>query len=180
MRQLILFGLIGLTLCASSLVTRAAGAAELTDEQMQSCWDDLLKSDPEASRALLSLSASPQQAVTFFKAHLLPLKVEADQVNRWIKDLESDDEEVWKPAFEKLSYFDPRLAIELGTLMSDVINPPARPRLVEVLSDRPQGSLAGKDVQSRTFAGGQNFVEGNGSFWAEKDISRLSGGGHPK
>jgi hypothetical protein len=80
---------------------------------------------------------------------------------------------VWKPAYEKLNYFDPRLAINLATLMADVSNPKSRPRLVEILSGRPQDSLAGKDVKYREFEGGQNFVVDDGSFWAEKDVSRI-------
>src|SRR4051812_25376144 len=140
---------------------------------MQACWDDLLKSDPEASRALLKLSASPQRTVTFLKTRLLPLKVDAEQVNKWIKDLESDDEEVWKPAYDKLNYFDPRLAIPLATLMADVSDAKSRPRLVEMMSGRAQESLSGKDVKYREFGDGANFVVDDGSFWAERDVSRI-------
>jgi hypothetical protein len=162
-----------LSVCGSLVLTRGARAEELTDEQIQACWDDLLKGDPEASRALLKMLASPAKAVEFLKSRLQPLTVDAEQVNRWIKDLESDDEDVWKPAYEKLNYFDPRLAINLATLMADVSNPKSRPRLVEILSGRAQESFAGKDVKYREFQGGQNFVVDDGSFWAEKDVSRI-------
>ena len=169
----ILCFVVMLASCNSLLLTRVVEAEELTDEQMQACWDDLLKLDPEASRALLKLSASPERTVAFLKSRLQPLRVDAEQVNKWIKDLESDDDEVWKPAYEKLRYFDPRLAIDLPTLMADVSDHKSRPRLVEILSDRPEGSMAGKDVGYREFEDGQNFLVGNGSFWAEKGVSRL-------
>jgi hypothetical protein len=162
-----------LVLCGSSLLTRSVRAEDLTDEQMQSCWDDLLKGDPEASRALLKMSASPTKAVEFLKSRVKPLKVDAEQVNKWIKDLESDDEDVWKPAWEKLDYFDPRLAIPLQTLMADVSNLNSRSRLVELMSGRPQGAFAGKAVKYREFADGANFSVDDGSFWAEKDVSRI-------
>src|SRR4051794_23984421 len=103
---------------SSSFLATIARAEELTDEQMQACWDDLLKSDPDATRALLKMSSSPAKAVEFMQSRLQPLKVDAEQVKKWIKDLESDDDDVWKPAFEKLEYFDPRLAIPLATLMA--------------------------------------------------------------
>jgi hypothetical protein len=173
---LVLFGLALPPLAASS----ARAAEQLSNEQMQACWDDLLKAEPDSSRALLKLSSSPEQAVAFLKTHLHPLKIEEAEARRLIKDLESDDEEVWKPAYEKLKYFDPRLAIPLPTLMADVHHAVARPRLVEILTDWAPGSLAGKDIQYREFATGANFVENKSSFWAEKDISRLGGGGQPK
>jgi hypothetical protein len=157
----------------SAFPTRPARGEELSDEQMQVCWDDLLKGDPDAARALLTMSASPAKAFEFLKSRLQPLKVDAEQVNKWIKDLESDDEDVWKPAYEKLNYLDPRLAIPLATLMADVSNPKSRPRLVEIMSGRERDSLAGKDVKYHEFDGGQNFVVDDSSFWAEKDVSRI-------
>jgi hypothetical protein len=181
MRYVIYFILIALGLPAfAGAPARAAAAAALTNAEMQACWDDLLKPEPDCSRALLTLSASPEQAVTFLKAHLRPLKIEPAEVNQLLKDLESDDEEIWKPAYQKLKNFDPRLAIPLPTLMADVNHPVARARLVEILTDRPVGSLAGRSIQYREFEDGQNFIDGRSSFWAEKDISRLGGGGHPK
>lgn len=57
--------------------------------------------------------------------------------------------------------------------MSDVTHPVARPRLVEILSHRPIGSLAGKTLEYRVFKDGQNFVEGNGSWWAEPDVAKI-------
>ena len=167
-------------LLAWSFLGWAAEATKPDAEQMQSWWDDLEKPDPAASRALLKMSATPAESVVFLKEQLQPLKIEADEVNRLIKDLESDDDTVWKPSYEKLRYFDPRLAIELPVMMAQVSNERARSRLVEILSDRDQGSLAGKSVQYREFADGQNFIDGNSSFWAEKDLTKVGGRYAPK
>jgi hypothetical protein len=145
------------------------------DEKMQSWWDDLEKDEPDASRALLNFCSHPGETIAFLKTRLLPLKLDPDEADRLIKDLESDDETVWKPSYEKLRYLDPRLAFDLPVLMNNVTNPTARSRLVEILSDREQGSLAGKKIEYNVFKGGQNFVVNNSSFWAEKDISHLCG-----
>jgi hypothetical protein len=158
----------------------AAEATHSDAEQMQSWWDDLEKADPEASRALLKMSGKPAESVAFLKERLFPLKLEADEANKLIGDLESDDETVWKPSYEKLRYFDPRLALELPVMMAEVSNETARSRLVEILADREPGEYAGKQIKYSTFAGGQNFVIGNGSIWAEKDVSRIGGKYVPK
>src|SRR4051812_17428439 len=106
-----------LTFCLTQVISiRAADAPAtqpLNDEQrMQAWWGDLEKPDPAASRALLNMSAKPVLAVAFLKEHLKPLIISEDDVNKLISDLGSDDDAVWKPAFEKLEYFDPRLAID--------------------------------------------------------------------
>jgi hypothetical protein len=160
-------------LLAWSLLGWASDSTQSDAEQMQSWWNDLEKSDPEASRALLKMSKKPDETVAFLKENLPALKIEPDEARQLLKDLESDDETVWKPSYEKLRYLDPRLAIELPVLMVEITNPVARPRMVEILSDRDQGSLSGKELQYQTFAGGQNFSDGRSSWWAEKDLAKL-------
>src|SRR5947209_15660569 len=100
---------------------------------MQKWWDDLEKPEPACSRALLNLADHPAESVAFFKERLKPLKIEPGDVRSLIRDLQSDEENVWKPAFEKLEYFDPRLAIDLPTLMKENVQPRSRNRLIEIL-----------------------------------------------
>src|SRR5205809_408293 len=69
-------------------------------ERLQSWWDDLEKSDPQASRALLKFSTVPEKAVAFFKNRLIALRISEEDLNKAIADLGSDDEAVWKPVFE--------------------------------------------------------------------------------
>src|SRR4029077_14324847 len=90
-----------------------------------------------------------------------------------IGKLGSDKEEIWKPVFEELEYFDPRLAIGLETLMAKVTDSPARQRMVEVLSGRLAGSLAGKQIELSKAGTGFNF-RAEGSWWAENDVSRIN------
>jgi hypothetical protein len=156
--------------------------APATQPKMEAWWADLEKSDPDASRALLNFSSHPAETVTFFKRKLRPLKIDTDMVEMLINQLGSNKPSEWKPAFEELECFDPRLAIDLPTLMDQVKQSPARQRLVEILSNQPMGSLAGKQVELRKVGGGHKpyynfFNKEVGSWWAEVDISRL-GTGH--
>lgn len=156
-------------------------------EGMDSWWTDLEMNEPHASRALLKFSTRPNESVPYFADRMGPLRADPDWLQVRLKNLGSDKPEVWKPAFEELEYHDPRLTLGLETLMKDVTEAPARQRLVEVLSGRPAGSLAGKKVDLRRFGEGKeiafNFVDPQaGSWWAEPSIARLNATnwGNPK
>lgn len=146
-------------------------------KQIDAWWDDLAKPDPEASRALLKFAAQPGQTVEFLKDKMKPLKISEERVKDLLGKLGSDDEKEWKAAFEELEYFDPRLAIYLEKLMADVTEYPARQRLVEILSGSPPGSM--KDRSSIKLhkignASGFNFIDDEGSWWAEHRVDRLT------
>jgi hypothetical protein len=173
--------MIALAIMLANLRTVAADAPATqpqTDEQrMESWWEDLEKADPQATRAALNFSTKPEQTVAFFKSRLAPLNISEDDVNKLLADLSSDDEAVWKPAFEKLEYFDPRLAIHIGTLMSNVTEPVSRYRLVALLMDREPDAFEGKTIQLRPVGGEEyNFVIDNASMWAEAKVERLTSG----
>ena len=95
---------------------------------------------------MLHLYKHSKEAVPFLKDKLKPLAISSARVMALIGKLNSTDEHVRKPAFEELEYFDPRLAIGLEELMKRVTESPARQRMVEILSERNAGWLAGKDV----------------------------------
>src|SRR4051795_10088350 len=90
-------------LCTSSLQAQDAAANKPApdEQQMQKWWEDLEKSEPACSRALLQFADHPAQAVAFFKERLKPLTITEAEVKSLIVDLDSDEENVWKPAFEK-------------------------------------------------------------------------------
>ena len=139
-------------------------------------WADLEKEEEIATRALLKFADSPNETVAYFAEVMKPLKVDADWVQvRLMRLGNKADDEVWRGAFEELEYFDPRLAIDLETLMKDVTDPPARQRLVEVLSGRDVDSLKGKPITLRGVGqDGFNFFDGQGSWWAEHKVDRLN------
>ncbi len=152
---------------------------------MEALWADLENDETAATRALLNLADRPDETVAFVKAKLKPLKISAVEVRALLLKLGNGDEKVWKTAREELEYFDPRLAIDLETLMDHYTETPVRQRMVEVLSDRPPGQLEGKQVSLRRVGRGDGFnfsSQPGGSWWAEHKVDRINGsrGGNPK
>ena len=177
--------IVAATASAFVILAVALGPAPAADRRgMDDLWLDLEKGDFEASRALLAMSARPKEAVDFLKVRMKPLTLDAEKARALIDWLGNDDEAVWKPAFEELEYFDPRLAIDLETAVKETRESPGRQRLVEVLSGRPAGSLGDKVVELRNHGvDSWNFFSPNtGSWWAEVRVDRInsSGWGNPK
>jgi hypothetical protein len=164
----------------------ATGASAITPQMLDLWWKDLQESEPRASAALLNFSSHPKETIEFFREHLRPLKIEVDDLNLLLSALGSAKESEWKAACEQLEYFDPRLAMNLETLMGDVPDEPARSRLVDILCDYPPGTHTGKRIELRKIGKGEgfNFFDGHGSWWAEDKVARLGssswGGGKKK
>jgi hypothetical protein len=163
-------------------VTAAPVPTGAATAELDALWADLAKEEAVASRALLKLAAKPNEAVPFIKEKLKPLKIDEKRVRALLADLGSDKAETWKAATEELEYFDPRLAIDLQTLMDDVTGTVPRARLVAILSgDRTAESLL-KENMPITLGrhGGQNGEEPyynfrqKGSWWAEAKVERIN------
>jgi hypothetical protein len=178
-------GLIVATLGLAALnlvVSRSSGARPSTTVEitMEAWWADLEKGEHEANRAVLKLYDRPKDAVAFLKTKMKPLTISSGQVKALVLKLGSAHEAVWKPAFEELEYFDPRLAIDLKTLMDRYTETPTRQRLVEVLSAREAGSLNEREIRLSKVEDGFNFVGKTatrvGSWWAEPRIDRINAG----
>lgn len=109
----------------------------------EAAWKELLLDEPNASRAVLELAASPKNAIALFKKNLRPLKTDKAEIKKLIADLASDKEEVWKSAFETLNYLDPVLVFSPEEAMDElkaVPEPPGRiaaARLAAVLTRSP-------------------------------------------
>ena len=149
----------------------------LIQKDMSKWWNDLQLSEPESTQALLNFSDHPVETIAFFKEHLKPLKIDQAALDGLIEMLGSDDASIWKPAFEKLSYFDPRLNVNLKKLIDDNDDPLTRGRLVAVMSDYPVEMFKDsqlKDVNLRETGNGSfNFFAGQGSWWAESKVANL-------
>jgi hypothetical protein len=113
---------------------------------MADWWADLEKPEPWSTRALLDFSSRPDDTVAFLKEHLKPLKMDQKDLDELLQSLGSDDEKVWKPAFEQLEYFDPRLTEDLATLMQNATEPVGRNHLVEILSGYPPGIIKNSTI----------------------------------
>ena len=165
-----------LVLAVLAALLAAAPSTQPGDQQkMKALWEDLSKGEPDASRALLAFADQPATTVAFLRDRMNPLKIDAEDLELALTALSSDQDQVWKPAFELLEYLDPRLAISLPTLMKNVTEPLARQRLVAILSGYPHNAFYGQTVELRPVGGGTfNFSEGNGSWWAEARVDKLT------
>jgi hypothetical protein len=145
---------------------------------MEALWADLEKDEITATRALLNLADRRDEMVTFLKAKMRPLKITDAEVRALLLKLGSENPNIWRPAFEELEYFDPRLAIDLETLMDRYKEAPARQRMVEILSGWEAGQLAGKEIRLRRLLGRHefNFIAQplSVSWWAEHRIDRIN------
>ena len=142
--------------------------------ELEGLWADLYKDEPVASKALLRMFKQPEYAVPFLKEKLQPLKLEQKRCEELLKNLGSDDEKTWKSAWDELDYLDPRLAIDLLTLMNDITENPARTRMVELCSQRKADSLAGQTITiNKIGVEGYNFRSNGGSWWAEHQVDRI-------
>lgn len=116
-----------------------------------------------------------KDVVPFLKGKMKPLRITSGQAKALLLKLNSADEHLWKTAFEELEYFDPRLAIKLPEMMDRVTQAPARQRLVELMSERAAGSLAGKEINLNPVGEGYNFFsQGVGSWWAEPKVALIN------
>ena len=152
----------------------AAEQAAASRQELEALWSDLYGDDPAAATAIIKLYKQADATVPFLKEKLQPLVLDADECRRLLKELGSNDEQVWKAAWDKLDYLDPRLAIDLKTLMDDVKDVPARTRMVELCTQRKADSLAGENVNIMPVGDdGFNFFSGRGSWWAEHRVDRI-------
>ena len=151
----------------------AIDPAALKKEQ-EAAWSDLAAEEKTASRALLKLSNRPVETVTFLKSKMKPLLIDEATVKKLIADLASDDDKVWKPAFETFEYFDPRLAKTLQASFDESTPGLGRQRLVAAMGDYQADGWIGKDIKLRSTGDDSfNFSADGGSWWAEHKVSRL-------
>ncbi len=174
-------GLLAAVLGVAALAPVISSSGEVDppaadEKQMEAWWVDLEKGETAATRAMFKLSDRPKETIAFLKKKLKPLSISSGQVRALLLKLGNESESVWKPAFEELEYFDPRLAIDLQTLMNRYTEAPTRQRMVEVVSGQEAGSLKGKKVELRKFGGPDdfNFLADNASWWAENRVERLT------
>lgn len=188
-RRIRVSGLVA-ALALSTLLSLAGSSPDDTrapvDETLwERWWSDLEKGETPATRALLELADRPKDAVAFLAKKLKPLTISSAQVKALLLKLGNDNEAVWKSAFEELDYFDPRLAIDLETLMDRYTEYPLRQRLVEVLSGREAGTLEDRTELALSRTGtGFNFTgkratltaRSGSAWWAEHRVERINSG----
>jgi hypothetical protein len=164
-------------LCCCSLqaptVRASDGKPPADAKQLEAWWDDLEKGTIESSRALLGFADHPREALELLRAKLKPLKLDAVRLKAYLLRLGSDNEKLWKQAFEDLSYLDPRLTMGLEPLMKAVPESPARERLAALLTDRSPSLIQGR-VRLESSHDGYHFFDGHGRWWVEAKIGRIN------
>lgn len=121
----------------AAFASAAPVPAELLADRprLEQLWNELAADDLIVQvRAALALADHPR-AVEFLAKKCLPVKASAEKIREWLADLGSDDEKVWKPAFEPLRYFDPRIEFTLGEVIGMAGTDAARLRIIGLWDD---------------------------------------------
>lgn len=105
--------------------------AEMTIAEL---WESLLGEPAIAAAAVLELAKRPDQTTEFLAGKLRPIRITREEVVELVTELSSDDQTTWQAASQKLTYYDPRLAMGLDELFAlDAAQEfPARERLAKV------------------------------------------------
>jgi RNA polymerase sigma factor (sigma-70 family) len=127
-------------------------------EASEAAWNDLYRDEPYASRAVLELASSPKTAMKVFteKGKLRPLKADKEQIKKWVNDLGSDKEAVWKEAYRELDYFDPVLALTPSEAWAEAKTHAAKHRLAALMTGKPE--VMGVPDPVRQDVGDMNLV----------------------
>jgi hypothetical protein len=127
-------------------------------------WADLLNRDRSATRAMLQLSQSPKETVRFLKEQIVPINTEKHVVVKHLKALESEDEKIWKPAYEQFQLFDPRLVMSLKDAFEAVPPGIGQPRIVSILFGSSLEDFEGKAFTLQLSETHASFQCGNHSW----------------
>jgi len=135
---LLFFVSISFAATSETDVRAQAVQGKATDQTLDQLWSDLIEAEPTCTQAVLKLSKQPGIATKFLAAKLPPLKLSGQHPLDAIWRLGSDNEQEWREAYQKLDYFDPRLAMGLEEILAleAAKEYPARNRLVDILSGR--------------------------------------------
>jgi len=78
---------------------KKSGPSTLEEKELQAIWDRLADADAgKANQAICTLIAHPKETAQYLKAHLKPVKVDFQQIDRYIRDLDDNSFEARKTA----------------------------------------------------------------------------------
>jgi hypothetical protein len=88
--------------------------------KLEALYEDLVNSEARTrTRAAFALLDAPG-AEKFLIGKVRPVAATQEQLTAWLKDLDSDDEKEWKPAFDNLRYYDPRIGLTIPEQIEQV------------------------------------------------------------
>ncbi len=127
--------IITLTLLTMAPIAAAAPVhadPKIERAKLELLWKDLHATDSIVRvRAVLALVDHPQSAA-FLGEKIRPLSVSKEQIEQWLKELNSDEEKNRDRAFAELQYYDPRLMLSLAEQIELATTNPARRKLIDL------------------------------------------------
>lgn len=129
---------VGVWPTTSSPIAPPASAAPVpvSDQSpaLDEAWDGLLVNDAKRqTRGTVRLAADPRATVAFLKKRLSPVTVDEKSAKKVLTDLDSDDAKTWQAAYRAVQYHDPRLALSVPDIFSQVTTTLGRHRLYQGL-----------------------------------------------
>jgi hypothetical protein len=125
--------------------------------RLESLWSDLGSSDESrASRALLTLASTPKETTALLKERLKPVKVDAAQVKKWLKQLDDEEFDKRESATRELEYLDRFVKSHLEKALESETSSEVKKRINDLLKRLPGAEkekipqLAGRNVQVST------------------------------
>jgi len=109
-------------------------------------FDDIWASLFSAGFDMLFELVHTPDAAKLLKAKLPAIKASQEQMTEWLKALDDEDPKVWKPAFEKLLYFRPRIALDWQEQVNAVTTARGRTALFELWKTHTTKAPAGLDA----------------------------------
>jgi RNA polymerase sigma factor (sigma-70 family) len=108
---------------------------DLDRAALESAWKDLASGDAgKAHRAIGSLTDASHQTVPFLKEHLRPVApLDAEQVRKWIAEMDSDDFKVREAAFQSLTQSGRQVELALRQTLADKPSLEMRRRVEDLL-----------------------------------------------
>lgn len=108
--------------------------ADLKDDKarLEALWDDLAAPRwVDRARAVYELLDHPK-GVEFLAQKVVPVSATAEDLKKWLKAINSDDDKVWKPALAELEYHDPRTALTAAEQLEQVNTDAGKTRLMGI------------------------------------------------
>jgi HEAT repeat protein len=137
-----------------------AAAPTRVDEARLKLWEDLSSGDDAVfSRALLGLAASPKETVAFLQERLKPVAVDAEAVEKILKDLDSNDFAVRTQAAEELEYLGKYAKPLLDKALTQDRPLEVKKRVQDILAKLPKDKEKEADAAAAGAAGGAQQVQ---------------------
>jgi WD40 repeat protein len=150
-------------------------AVQLTGKELEALWADLADENPKKGwQAVWILAGAPEQAPAFLKQRLQPVSmVEGDHLQRWIKDLESDQFSVRQKATQELEKLGRTAEAALRKVPIDKLSLEGQQRVKQLLARLAKRAPSSWELQQMRGAAALEYI---GSADARSILERLAKG----